>query len=106
MKWLVIVFVVLVVFVVVLIVGLMLLGDKGYVFILLGNIVVEMMVISFCILVIGVVIVWYVLFWFVLWVLSLIIGLYKWFGILGECKCKCVFYDGLYVMVVGDFDMV
>lgn len=62
MKWLVIVFVVLVVFVVVLIVGLMLLGDKGYVFILLGNIVVEMMVISFCILVIGVVIVWYLLF--------------------------------------------
>jgi len=61
MKWLAIALAVLAAFVVALIVGPMLLGDKGYVLISLGNTAVEMTVISFCILVIGAVIAWYVL---------------------------------------------
>ena len=51
MKWLAIALAVLAAFVVALIVGPMLLGDKGYVLISLGNTAVEMTVISFCILV-------------------------------------------------------
>ena len=47
MKWLAIALAVLAAFVVALIVGPMLLGDKGYVLISLGNTAVEMTVISF-----------------------------------------------------------
>ena len=104
MKWLAIALAVLAAFVVALIVGPMLLGDKGYVLISLGNTAIEMTVISFCILVIGAVIAWYVLSRLVLWALSLITGSHKWFGTLGERKRKRAFYDGLHAMAAGDFD--
>lgn len=94
MKWLVIVLVVLVVFIIVLIVGFMILGDMGYVFIFLGNKVIEMIIISFGIIIICLLVGWYFLWCVIFWVISLLIGLYKWFGVLGECKCKCVFYIG------------
>ena len=101
MKWLAIALAVLAAFVVALIVGPMLLGDKGYVLISLGNTAVEMTVISFCILVIGAIIAWYVLSRLVLWALSLITGSHKWFGTLGERKRKRAFYDGLHAMAAG-----
>ncbi len=104
MKWLAIALAVLAAFVVALIVGPMILGDKGYVLISLGSTAIEMTVISFCILVIGAVIAWYVLSRFVLWALSLITGSHKWFGTLGERKRKRAFYDGLHAMAAGDFD--
>ena len=104
MKWLAIALAVLAAFVVALIVGPMLLGDKGYVLISLGDTAIEMTVISFCILVIGAVIAWYVLSRLVMWALSLITGSHKWFGTLGERKRKRAFYDGLHAMAAGDFD--
>ena len=56
MKWVAISLAVLAAFVVALIVGPMLLGDKGYVLISLGSTAIEMTEISCCILVIGAVI--------------------------------------------------
>jgi HemY protein len=105
MKWLAIALAVLAAFVVALIVGPMILGDKGYVLISLGETAVEMTVISFCILVIGAVIAWYVLSRLTLWALSLITGSHRWFGTLGERKRKRAFYDGLHAMAAGDIEL-
>ncbi|WP_420934582.1 heme biosynthesis HemY N-terminal domain-containing protein [Alteromonas sp. A081] len=105
MKWLAIALAVLAAFVVALIVGPMILGDKGYVLISLGETAVEMTIISFCILVIGAVIAWYVLSRSTLWALSLITGSHRWFGTLGERKRKRAFYDGLHAMAAGDIEL-
>lgn len=105
MKWLAIALAVLAAFVVALIVGPMILGDKGYVLISLGETAVEMTIISFCILVIGAVIAWYVLSRSILWALSLITGSHRWFGTLGERKRKRAFYDGLHAMAAGDIEL-
>ena len=105
MKWLVIALAVVAAFVVAMIVGPMVLGDKGYVLISLGNTAIEMTVISFGILLIGALIGWYVLSRTVLWALSLVTGSHKWFGALGERKRKNAFYEGLHAMAAGDFEL-
>ncbi|NDW22100.1 heme biosynthesis HemY N-terminal domain-containing protein [Alteromonas hispanica] len=105
MKWLAIALAVLAAFVVALIVGPMILGDKGYVLISLGETAVEMTVISFCILVLGALIAWYVLSRLVLWSLSLVTGSHRWFGTLGERKRRRAFYDGLHAMAAGDTEL-
>ncbi|BFT32194.1 heme biosynthesis protein HemY [Alteromonas sp. D210916BOD_24] len=104
MKWLVIALAVIAAFIVAMIVGPMLLGDKGYVLISLGNTAIEMTVISFCILLIGAIIGWYVISRTALWALSLITGSHKWFGALGERKRKSAFYEGLHAMAAGNFE--
>jgi len=104
MKWLVIALSIVAVFIIALIVGPMILGDKGYVLISLGNSAVEMTLISFVIIsgltLAGI----YITVKLVLWLASLITGSHRWFGALGERKRKRAFYNGLQLMAAGDLD--
>lgn len=104
MRWLVIALAVLAAFIVTLIVGPMILGDKGYVLISLGNKGIEMTVISFSLFLIIGVVGAYGLLRLVMWALSLFTGSHQWFGALGERKRKRAFYDGLHAMASGDFE--
>lgn len=104
MRWLTIALAVLAAFIITLIVGPMILGDKGYVLISLGNKGIEMTVISFSLFLIIGVVGAYALLRLVIWALSLFTGSHKWFGALGERKRKRAFYDGLHAMAAGDFE--
>ncbi|WP_218395852.1 heme biosynthesis HemY N-terminal domain-containing protein [Alteromonas lipotrueae] len=102
MRWLVIALAVLAAFIVALIVGPMILGDKGYVLISLGNTAIETSLIGFCIIIICAIISWYIISKLVLWTLSLVTGSHRWFGALGERKRKRAFYHGLQSLAAGD----
>lgn len=104
MKWLVIALAVIAAFVAALIVGPMVLGDKGYVLISLGDTAVEMTVISLGIIVIAAIITWYLASKLILWAISLFTGSHRWFGALGERKRNRAFYQGLLSLAAGDLD--
>ncbi len=82
----------------------MIIGEKGYVLITMGNTAIEMTVISLVIsVVLGLVGLWIVLK-LVFWLAGLFKGSHRWFGKLGERRRKRAFYRGLQALVEGQLE--
>lgn len=102
MRWLLIALGALAVLVAALVIAPMLIGEKGYVLIAIGDTAIEMTVISLVISIVVALVGWWILKKLFLWVMSLFKGSHRWFGSLGERRRRKAFYRGLQALVEGE----
>lgn len=102
MRWLLIALGALAVLVAALVIAPMLIGEKGYVLIAIGDTAIEMTVISLVISIVVALVGWWILKKIFLWVMSLFKGSHRWFGSLGERRRRKAFYRGLQALVEGE----
>lgn len=104
MKWLLYSLGLLALLVGALLVAPMLLGDRGYVLITLGDTAIEMTVVSLVISLIVLALAWWVVKRLFFWIISLFKGSHRWFGALGERKRQSAFYRGLQSLAEGRYE--
>lgn len=102
MRWLFIALAAVAILVAALVIAPMLIGEKGYVLIAIGDIAIEMTVISLVISVIVAFVGWWIIKKLFFWVMSLFTGSHRWFGSLGERRRRKAFYRGLQALVEGE----
>lgn len=102
MRWLVYALALIALLITALIIAPEILGDTGYVLVMLGDTAIEMTVISLVISVVALAFVWWAVKRLLVWALSLFQGSHRWFGVLGERKRQRAFYDGLHALAEGD----
>ncbi|GGW84635.1 heme biosynthesis protein HemY [Alteromonas halophila] len=102
MKWLFYSLGLLALLVAALIVAPMVLGDRGYVLITLGDTAIEMTVVSLVISFVVLALAWWVLKRLFFWIMSLFKGSHRWFGALGERKRQVAFFRGIQCLAEGE----